>query len=159
MTGSGGTTPLTSSSSVGLTRCGTNGLAALLVDQGLDELDDPLLAGCCGVELPSHLGESAINLLETSINVATQVNEVLPESVETCCGGVSEVADLGSYLGDVAVGRAGQYPGCCGVLLSGSKTSIDLVHGRLQSVDPALEIILTHGVETTAVINDGLPLA
>ena len=48
----------------------------------------------------------------------TQINEFLSESVEARRGGVSEIADLSSDLGDVAVGCAGKDPGCGDVLLN-----------------------------------------
>ena len=116
------------------------GLAALLVDQRLDEFDDALLSGCGGVQFAEHFGkpavnllEPAVNLLETSINVITQINEVLSEGVETRCRGVSEIADLGSDLGDVAVGGTGEHSGRGGVLLDGPQPPTDVV-----------EVIVTH---------------
>lgn len=112
----------------------------------MDQIHDPLLARSGCVELPSHFDEPAINLLEPAVNpleptihVVTQIDEVLTESVETRRGGASEVADLGSDLGDVAVGRTGEHPGCGGIPFGCLKPPPDLV-----------EIICTHGEKTTA---------
>lgn len=135
------------------------GLAALLVDQRLDEVDDVLLARGGGVEFPAHFDEAAVNLLETlidmietlidlietlidlletPIDMIAQVDEVLPESVETRSRCLAEVADLGSDLADVAVGRTGEHPGCRGILLDGAESPADVA-----------EIIVTHTGERT----------
>ena len=45
------------------------GLAVLLVDQRLDEFDDPLLPGYGRVQPAAHLDEPAINLVEAPINL------------------------------------------------------------------------------------------
>jgi len=90
--------------------------------------------------------------------VSAEVTEVLTKGIETRRRGVSEVADLGSDLGDVPVGCAGQYPGGCGVLFGCAESPIDVFHGRLQCVNAPFEIILTHRVETTGAISAGVPL-
>ena len=109
------------------------GLAALLIDQRPDEFRDPLLARSGRIQLAPNLGEPAINLLETPIDVTAQVNEILSESAKTRRCGISKITDFGSDLADVAVGRTGNHPGCCGVLFGGLESSIDVT-----------EIVLTH---------------
>ena len=122
--------------------------AVLLVDQRRDEFDDPLLTCCGGVQFAAHLSEPAINLIEPAINlleapidVATQIDEVLSKSGETRRRGVSKIADLGSDLRDVAVGRTGEQPGRRGVLFGCLEPPLDiteiiLIHG--QSLPPCL---------------------
>lgn len=112
-----------------------------MINQRRDEFGDPLLTCCGGVQFAAHLSEpsinlleSAINLLEASIDVPTQINEVLSKRIETRGGGVSKIADLGSDLRDVAVGRAGEHPSCRGVLFGCLEPTLDVS-----------EIILTHG--------------
>ena len=118
--------------------CGTSTpepLTVLFGDQSLDQLGDGLLAARRRVQLAAHLGE-------TPIDVGAEVTEVLPQSIETRRRGVSEVADLGSDLGDVPIGCAGQHPGRRGVLLGCAEPPIEI-----------LEIILTHRLETTGGIS------
>lgn len=143
------------------------GLAVLLVDQRLDEFDDPLLPGYGRVqpaahldepainpveapidvleapinllEAPIHLVEAPINLLESTIDVTAQINEVLSEGVEARRRGIAKIADLGPDFGHVAVGRAGENPRRCGVLFSGLEPPLDIA-----------EIVLPHGGKVTA---------
>ena len=123
------------------------GLAALLIDQGLDEFDDPLLARGSRVQLAAHLGEPAIdlaepaiNLLETPIDVTAQVDEILSESVETRRRGTTKVADLGSDLRDIAVGGTGEDPCRRGILLDRAEPPTDVA-----------EFVLTHSAEPSPV--------
>lgn len=74
-----------------------------------------MLARSRRLEPAAHLGEPTVNLLEPAskllkpaIDVTPQIDEVLSESVETRRRRTTKIADLGSYLSDVAVGRTGQ---------------------------------------------------
>lgn len=98
----------------------------LFVDQSLNQIGDVLLPASGRVEPAAHLGESAID-------VSAEVTEVLTLGIETRCRSVSEVADLGSDLGDVAVGCAGEHSGCGGIFLGHPEASFDFT-----------EIILAH---------------
>lgn len=120
----------------------------LLVDQRLDQFNDSLLACSSGVQRAANLGETTINLLEPPIDVTTHIDEVLSESVKAGRCGDAKIADVGSDLSDVPVGRASQYPGSCG----------DVFHGHLQCVNAPLEIILTHRVENTWANSARVPL-
>ena len=82
------------------------------------------VSGC--LQRAAHLGE-------TSIDVSAEVAEVLTGGSETRRRSVSEVAELGSDLGGIPV-------------------------GRLQCVNAPPEIVLTHRVETTGAISAGVPL-
>ena len=110
-----------------------------------------LLAGSGCVKLAAHFREAPVD-------VVTEVAEVVAQRVETCSGRVSEVADLGSDRSDVAVGRAGQHPGSCGVLLGCAESPLDALDGCLQRVHTPFEILLTHNVETTGVMSSGVSL-
>jgi hypothetical protein len=85
-------------------------LTVLVVDQPLNQIDDVLLPTSGRVQLAAHLGE-------TTIDVSAEVTEVLTQGIKTRRRSVSEIADLGSDLGDIPVGGTGQYPGRRGVLL------------------------------------------
>jgi hypothetical protein len=132
----------------GKARCRTRTprLWVVPVDQRLDEFHDPLLARDGRVEPAAHLGEPAINLLEPAINLlepsvdeSPQIDEVLSQRVETRGRVATKIANLGSDLADVAVGRTGKHPGCCGVLFDCLEASSDFT-----------EIILTHSGKATA---------
>ena len=134
----------------------------MLIDQGLDEIDDPLLARSGRVELSAHFHEAAVNVIAKTAEVLSQAAEVLsqvaevlleiaeirPHGVETRGRRPAEVTDLGPDLPDVTVCRAGEYPSRRGVLLDGSKPPADVV-----------EIILVHGREFTAATSTGAPPA
>lgn len=68
-----------------------------VVDQPLNQIDDVLLPASGRVQLAAHLGE-------TPIDVSAEVTEVPTQGIETRRRSVSEVADLGSDLGDIPVG-------------------------------------------------------
>ena len=85
-----------------------------------------------------NLLETAIKLLEPPIDVITQIDEVLSESVKTRRRGATKIADLGSDLADVAIRRTGKHPGCRGVLFGCLESSFDFT-----------EIILTHSERLT----------
>jgi hypothetical protein len=101
-------------------------LAVLFVDQPLNQIGDVLLPASGCVQRAADLGE-------TPIDVSAEVDEALNQGIETRRRSVSEVADFGSDLGDVPV-------------------------GRLQCVNAPLEIDLTHRVETTGAISAGVSL-
>jgi hypothetical protein len=65
----------------------------------LDQIGDGLLPARGRVQLAAHLGE-------TQIDAGAEVAEVLTQGIETRRRGFSEVADLGSDLGDVPIGCA-----------------------------------------------------
>lgn len=111
----------------------------LAVDQASDQIGDVLLPGGGHVQHPAHLGEAPVDVNTEVAEVLPQLDKVLPQCIETGGCGDSEVADFGSDLSDIAVGRAGQYPCCCGAHTS-------------------LEIILTHSADTTGVMSAGVPL-
>lgn len=89
-------------------------LVALLVtlsDDGVQQVDDLLLAGGSGVEFAAHLGEPVLYPV-------AEVGEVLAGRVEAGRGGLAEVPDLAANLANVAVGPAGQHASGCRVLLA-----------------------------------------
>lgn len=122
-------------------------LAVLPVDQRLDQFHNPLLSCSGSIKSAAHLGEPAVKLLKPAIDVTPQINEVLSESVETRRRRSTKIADLASYLSDIAVGRAGQHSGCRGVLFS-----------RLQSPPDVVEIVPTHSEKITAGANAAFAL-
>lgn len=130
-------------------------LAVLLVDQRLDQFHNPLLSSSGSIKSAAHLGEPAVNLLEPAVNllefaidVTPQIDEVLPKGVEARRRRTTKIADLASYLGDVAVGRAGQHSGCRGVLF-----------GRLQPPPDVVGIVPTHSEKITAGANAAFALS
>ncbi len=105
----------------------------MVVDQPLNQIGDVPLSASGRIQLAAHLGE-------TPIDVSAEVTEVLTKGVETRRCSVSEVADLGSDLGDIPVGCAGEDPCRRGILL-----------GRIKPPTDVAEFVLTHGYQPSPV--------
>ncbi len=134
----------------------------MLIDQGLDEIDDPLLARSGRVELPAHFDEAAVNVILQTAEVLSETAEVLPEvgevlpeidevrpqCVETRGRRLAEVTYLSPDLTDIAVCSAGEYPSRGGVLLDGPEPPADVA-----------EFIPAHSSEPTAAKGIEMPRA
>lgn len=110
----------------------------MLIDQRFDEFGDPLLARSAGVQLPAHFGKPATNFIPEIAEVFSEIDEVRAQRVETRGRRLTEVADLGSDLRDVAVGGTGEDPCRGSIMLDSPESPADIV-----------EVILTHRKETT----------
>lgn len=79
------------------------GLAVPLVDQRLDGFDDPLLTRRRRIELPAHLNEATADVFPEIAEGLPEIDEIGAKRSEARGGRLAEIADLGSYLGYVAV--------------------------------------------------------
>ena len=153
-------------------------MVALVVDHGLDEIHDLLLARSRGVKQAADLGESPIYLGEASVELraeaaefcvevaelraeaaefCVEVAEIFPKCVEASHRGLTEVselstevADLGLDLADVAVGGACQHTGCGGVLFARTHPLVKLAHLGFECGDACVEVVRVHVEKATA---------
>lgn len=105
---------------------------SVIGDDGVQKLDDSLLARRGGIEFAPHLDEASIDMLAETGEVLAETGEVLAEvdkvlaevdkvlshGVETCRRGLAELAELAAELTDVAVSGSREHPGGRGVLFA-----------------------------------------
>lgn len=89
--------------------------------------------------------------IELSAHFAAQISQVLAQGVEAGDSGPTKVAKLVVEFGDVAVGRAGEDTGSCGVLLTRLYPLRKPTHLGFQRLHAGFEVVRLHAPEPTAV--------
>ena len=119
--------------------------------------DDPLLSSCCGVEFAAYLDEPVVDLIEpfgyareTVVHLSAQISHVFAERVGAGHRGVSEVAQLTTECGDVAVGGAGKHTRGGRILLARTYSLGEVAHLCFQSGDACLKAFRVHEEQPNA---------
>ncbi len=112
------------------------------------------MSGGRSVEFAAHLGETLVDLLKSPIDmlseageslpkvdeVLPQVDKVLPQGIETCRGGMAEIADFAAELAHVAIGGSRKYTSGGGIMRTCLHSTRQIAHLLLESRDTWLEI-------------------
>lgn len=129
---------------------------SLTTDERMKKIDDLLLAGSCTVELPPHLGEAAIDLceglidlLETSVPIGAEVDEIFPQCVEARRGSLAEVQDLATNLTDIAVRGSGEHARRRRILLADPHSAPQVAYLAFECLDARFQVPRFHAPEPT----------
>ena len=120
--------------------------------------DDQTVARGRDIELGPHIGETPVDLVETTVHVVPQINDILAERIEAGRGRLAETRQFAADLPDLAVSASGQDACRGGILFIGPHPPGEVAHLLFEGVDARFEVAGFHDRRLPAIPEVGRPV-